>query len=79
LSRAKHLAAAQQHRAPADAFERVRHLEDFENALPGQNLFQQGAQPGYVPLAIAQLIHPAVERLARGDFETFAERLEFDE
>ena len=66
-----HLAAAQQHRPLPDAFEFVRDLEVLEKALPGQDLFEQGAQLRNVPLAVAQFIHAALQRLTRGDFETF--------
>src|SRR5712691_4242122 len=52
-------AAIEQHGAAADVFKLVSHLEVIEEAVPGQDVFQQLAQPGNLPLAVAELKNQA--------------------
>src|SRR2546425_5657780 len=59
----------EQHRAASDPFKVVRDLEVIEETVPGQNVFQQLAQLGYVPLAVAEFINQAPICLAGWDLE----------
>src|ERR1043166_6821072 len=69
-----HLPAAEEHRAPADAFKLVRDFEVFEEIIARQDLFEEGAQLRNIPLAVAQIIHQAMLRRRAGDMEVLAER-----
>src|SRR5207244_11933364 len=54
-------------RATADAFKLSRALEVMEETVPTQNVFQDLAQPGYGPLAVADFINQAPICLAGPD------------
>src|SRR5439155_2385967 len=67
------LPGVEQHRAASNAFKVVRDLEVLEETVPGQNVFQELTQLGYVPLTVAYFINQAPICLAVQDLADFVE------
>jgi hypothetical protein len=67
-------AGVEQHGARADGFKVVGDLEVVKETVAGQDLFQQFAQTGNVPLAIAQFINQPALRFRRRNVERAVER-----
>src|SRR5580704_16301545 len=67
------LAAVEQHHPPPENREVVLQLEVVENRTLGNNIFQESAQIGDVPLAVAQLVNQAVLGFFEGDLKSLVE------
>ena len=69
------LARIEQHHLAADRREYMIDFEAFEEGVLRQNLLEELAQIGYVPLPVAEAVHRLPFRLAQLDLKDLIERL----